>query len=450
LWRVSYLYRGEWTVLDEGQGGWIDSGIYEYDGRELDPIIADAMRIQVFSDGTNDLVSIHLRGRGGISTRVNDSGTTPKATLFMFLPQEGTPEADFDFVKNQLTVDFDANATIDDGSIVSYQWNFGDGTTSMTGPLDSHTYAAPGLYQVTLTVTDDEGLSDTVSKNISVTDGAVNDPNSNVNLALLDDATLSGSVSDGRGTPLAILYDPLIDDYRLRTDWNEYGVPYLENLGRPTVDNGFKWQVDWDSTKLINYVTIGGTYDNQPQYGALWRISYLKNGEWIILDEGLAGWINSGIFEWDGRDGAPIEADAFRVQVYSDGNSDLISIHLRGRGGISNRVNDSAEDTKATLIQYLPPAVPPATGRIVEDLNSMQISPNPSSGRALVSFSELTDIQAIAIYDLSGRRVQDIRGGKIDKEGKRISVHGLPQGIYTVIATTTSGKQYQEKLIVKK
>lgn len=453
LWRVSYLYNGVWTTLEEGQGGWIDSGIYVYDGTAMPPFIADAMRVQVYSDGNSDLVSIHLRGRGGVSNNVNDSATTPKATLIMYLPSTGNPIADFDFTTNDLDVDFDASTSMDDIGIVSYDWNFGDGNGSVMGPLVSHTYASSGTYDVTLTVEDGDGNMDSITKQVTVSDGSPNNsPDENVNLALLDDATLSGSVDegDGRGTPEAILYDPSIDDYYIRTDWNEYGVDYLENLGTPDADNGFKWQVDWATPKLINYVTIGGTYPSQPQYGALWRISYLNDGVWTTLDEGLAGWINSGIFVWDGRDEPAIEAEAFRVQVYSDGETDLVSIHLRGRGGVSNNVDDSAEETKATLIQYLPPTLPPVAEFTSQPINNMKITPNPSSGSAKISFNETTEIVSIEIYDLTGRRMQEIKGGSIDKDGKLIYVYSLPQGIYSVKALTISGDIYQEKLIIKK
>jgi PKD repeat protein len=42
--------------------------------------------------------------------------------------------------------------------IVDYAWDFGDGSTG-SGPTPSHIYAAPGLYLVTLTVTDNDGES---------------------------------------------------------------------------------------------------------------------------------------------------------------------------------------------------------------------------------------------------------------------------------------------------
>ena len=47
-----------------------------------------------------------------------------------------------------------------DGSIVSYAWNFGDGTTG-TGIAVTHTYNVAGTYWVTLTVTDNAGARGT-------------------------------------------------------------------------------------------------------------------------------------------------------------------------------------------------------------------------------------------------------------------------------------------------
>lgn len=54
-------------------------------------------------------------------------------------------------------------------SIVSYGWNFGDGTPNGTGMTTSHTYVAAGTYTVILTVTDSNGNMGYASETIKVT-----------------------------------------------------------------------------------------------------------------------------------------------------------------------------------------------------------------------------------------------------------------------------------------
>ena len=64
------------------------------------------------------------------------------------------PTASFTATPDDLSVGLDASASTDtDGTIAAYAWDFGDGGTG-TGARPSHTYAAPGTYQVTLTVTE--------------------------------------------------------------------------------------------------------------------------------------------------------------------------------------------------------------------------------------------------------------------------------------------------------
>ncbi|WP_217900373.1 PKD domain-containing protein, partial [Halorubrum sp. Eb13] len=67
-------------------------------------------------------------------------------------------------------VSFDASGSSDaDGSIESYEWEFDDGTTA-TGASASHTYDAAGDYEVALTVTDDDGATDTATQTVSVSE----------------------------------------------------------------------------------------------------------------------------------------------------------------------------------------------------------------------------------------------------------------------------------------
>ena len=67
------------------------------------------------------------------------------------------------------SINFDGSGSYDpDGTIVSYQWDFGDGDTG-SGVTPSHTYDNCEVYTVTLTVTDNDGLTDTDDSTVEIT-----------------------------------------------------------------------------------------------------------------------------------------------------------------------------------------------------------------------------------------------------------------------------------------
>ena len=66
-----------------------------------------------------------------------------------------------------INVSFSSVGSNDDGTIVSYNWLFGDGSgADAQNPV--HEYQAPGEYTVSLTVTDNDGLSDQALVAVSV------------------------------------------------------------------------------------------------------------------------------------------------------------------------------------------------------------------------------------------------------------------------------------------
>jgi PKD repeat protein len=68
-------------------------------------------------------------------------------------------------------VAFDAAGSYDPSPpdhIVLYVWSFGDGSHTSTGATPTHTFTSPGSYSVTLTVTDDENLSASAIREITV------------------------------------------------------------------------------------------------------------------------------------------------------------------------------------------------------------------------------------------------------------------------------------------
>lgn len=85
-------------------------------------------------------------------------------------PANQAPVADFASICDDLECSFDSAASADqDGTIASRSWTFGDGATS-TAANPVHAYAGPGTFNVTLTVTDNGGLSDSQTKQVVVDD----------------------------------------------------------------------------------------------------------------------------------------------------------------------------------------------------------------------------------------------------------------------------------------
>jgi PKD repeat protein len=90
----------------------------------------------------------------------------------IILPPNGTPVPSFTYAPStpitKMDVTFDASLSTDsDGRIVTYAWNFGDGSTG-DGAVVKHDFKNLGTYVVTLTVTDDRGQSASLSKSVAV------------------------------------------------------------------------------------------------------------------------------------------------------------------------------------------------------------------------------------------------------------------------------------------
>lgn len=134
---------------------------------------------------TADASGYHLRGGlyGGSAACAN-SGSTANAqnrdyysrfdVVFPHIQQwlsptatNTPPVANFGFSVNKQVVTFTDTSSDSDGSIASRSWSFGDGkTSSATNPVK--TYASYGTYNVTLTVTDNGGLSRDITRSVLV------------------------------------------------------------------------------------------------------------------------------------------------------------------------------------------------------------------------------------------------------------------------------------------
>jgi PKD repeat protein len=176
------------------------------------------------------------------------------------------------------TVTFDASGSAPNGgTIIEYAWDFDDGNTTATSEeVITHVYDIPGTYDVTLTVTDSEGLTDstwqeitvipaiTIVHDVAVTDVAVSSNivyqgwivGINVTVANLGNATETFTVT--------LYYDSTViatrlvqnlapnETLTLNFDWNTTGVPYCHNYTIKAVASTVPGETNIDNNTFID------------------------------------------------------------------------------------------------------------------------------------------------------------------------------------------------------
>ena len=133
------------------------------------------------------LITVTPNGPRGSSCAVEDTflGTTPVAI--------------FTLEKQHTSVLVDASSSYDpDGTIVSYDWTFGDGGAA-SGITATHTYATPGVYEIVLTVTDNGGFSNSKNAMVIIEDQLLT-PHDPILIVGNADFTPENGVISGSGT----------------------------------------------------------------------------------------------------------------------------------------------------------------------------------------------------------------------------------------------------------
>lgn len=155
----------------------------DFNGTISDLITGIVSRVVDWGDGGSDPITVsgtlgaishHYAVSGtytATETVTNAAGLSATAQLTFIVPA-ATPIAGFTAATNGgdmsgLTIDFTDASSIVVGTIVSRAWDFGDGGTS-TATNPTHTYAAPGDYDITLTVTSDTAATDDDTEPLTV------------------------------------------------------------------------------------------------------------------------------------------------------------------------------------------------------------------------------------------------------------------------------------------
>jgi glucose/arabinose dehydrogenase/PKD repeat protein len=151
--RYPAAYRGSWFLGDYVQG-WL---------KLFDVVDGEIENVRTFSATGFDGVDLELTPEGDLAYLRFTDGTPQSGRLERIVhgnaPPPAVAHADPATGAAPLSVDFSADESIDpDGDLVTYTWDFGDGTPDATGRTATHVYDDAGVYDATLTVRDARGL----------------------------------------------------------------------------------------------------------------------------------------------------------------------------------------------------------------------------------------------------------------------------------------------------
>lgn len=240
---------------------------------------------------------------------------------------------------------FDGSASRDpDGFISNYTWSFDDGNSTLT--LNSkvvHFYPGPGEYNVTLSVIDEQGLTNSTTRSVVVrTRVSVSFSHSPVDpfvgeLAGFDasNSTVSDGVivsygwdfGDGNGTVVAV---PFVA--------HSFSLAGAYNVTLNVTSSGGLWAVAWEVVNVIAPPV------HAPEAAFTWVPAVPQLGESVEFDGSgsTAGSGNVTSYAWDFGDGATqTGTEPTITHVYGNFGGYVVSLNVTNSDGLSDVVNHS-------------------------------------------------------------------------------------------------------------
>lgn len=334
-----------------------------------------------------------------------------------------------------LVVSFTGSGSSDDQEVVSYFWDFKDGFTSPL-PDPVHTFIEPGVYPVSLTVADSEGLLDSTTVTITV-----NEPPNDGPLAVISATPIRG------GAPLQVTFtgaNSYDDKEVVSFSWN-FGDGGTSTDVNPVYTYteagvyGVTLTVE-DEEGLTDTATLSITVEGFENSSPTALISAsLERGD-APLDVAFTGsgsTDDSGVtgYFWDFGDGT-VSTEPDPVHTFAEPNTYRVQLTVRDFEGLT----DSAHVLITAMANY--------QGEIEASLML-----NPVDHVATIRFIDHSGrnrkIAAIYIHDLGGRVIQQFTPDRVYSHGMyQIPVHSLSADLYFISFQMEEGDPVIFKVLV--
>ena len=323
---------------------------------------------------------------------------------------------------------------------VSYLWNFGDGSTASSANAN-HTFAQPGVYQVTLRVQGASGAFNSASTTVTV-----REPEITEGVSLYLNAGSSSDVSvDGQ----TYVGDAKFPSY--------YGTSGTHSL--PNANGGPLYSTERNG-KNLNYAIplANGTYTVQTHHTELW---FGLNGPSAmsgrrVFDISIEGALVKDNFDiFDENSNQPTVL-TFENIVVTDGVLNISMSASQNNSSISgisifvtsSKTTNPANFRKNTLNNDL---YEEKIRELTNEEWEITLYPNPAQSQTMLYINPEVQLNTILIHDMGGRLVR-----QLDPEVVRtsdgsyyIQLKNVPQGVYLISLLSTNNLITQLRLIVK-
>ncbi|MDC6352789.1 PKD domain-containing protein [Zeaxanthinibacter sp. PT1] len=421
-------------VTFTGSNSTDDQGVVTYAWDFMDGnTSAEADPVHLFETAGTYEVSLtvtdgdNLSDSGTITITVTEPGNEAPVAVAEASPLTGTAP---------LEVQFTGSNSSDDQGVVSYSWDFMDGSTSdIDNPL--HTFATAGTYEVTLTVSDASGLESSANVTITVSEPANEAPTA---IALADPT--SGSA------PLEVMFSGIdsTDDSGI--------VSYLWDFQDGTTSTEAEVTHIFDSEGTYNVTLtvtdaegesdtatvaiVVGAAENLPPSAVIDANPLSGTAPLEVTFIGRNSTDDFGIveFNWDFGDGNFSNATD-PVHIFEESGTFTVTLTVVDASGLSNSatINITVDDNPQGIVTIL--LENPAKDGVAK----LRVLNKPADMM----------IETIYLHDASGRFISGFDAQEIfrDNNSYEVPVTGLRDGLYFIGLEPNKGNSMLVKLLVK-